>query len=575
MSDRRFTKHLRTAAVWLLSSALIPVSVLAQTPAPATTSTQQTTKELPPIPPGPLTLDQVLQLAEPRSEAVSIAVAAVRRSEGDQIRAKSGLRPQLSAAASYDRALASEFDGIFDTSNSGTSCPPFALNPTAPLDARVSEIERAIDCGAVGGGGGFFGASDDLSDLPFGRKNTWRASLSFSQNLYSGGRNGAQIELAAAGHQTAELELTTTRAQLLFEVAQAYYDAVLSEQLVNIAAATLEQAGATLRQVEAGLNAGTQPEFEVLRARVNRDQQQPVLIRQRVNRALAYLRLKRLLDLPPEADLQLANTLEDENLPPPPSFVERVSSVENALRSNEAADLSVTSGLSLPQRIAIDQARATVRTREASLQLIEAQKMPNVSLNSDYARIAYPSNFAPTFDRSNWSVGISMSVPLLTGGRQRGDEAVAKAELDQSLLQQRQMEELAALDTRSAWAELLAARVAWESTAGTVQQANRAYEIADVRYGAGVSTQLELSDSRVQRQQAEANRAVAARDLQVARAKVALLPDLPVGNAIPGAAPIIPQQTAPGAVPGQPAQQNNGQFRNAASQFTQAQAGTQ
>ena len=363
---------------------------------------------------------------------------------------------------------------------------------------------------------------------------------------------------------------------MLFEVAQAYYDAVLSEQLVNIAAATLEQAGATLRQVEAGLNAGTQPEFEVLRARVNRDQQQPILIRQRVNRALAYLRLKRLLDLPPEADLQLANTLEDENLPPPPTFVARVSSVENALRSNEAADLSITSGLSMPARTAIDQSRATVRTREASLQLIEAQKMPSVSLNSNYARIAYPDNVAaPTFDRSNWSVGISMSVPLLTGGRQRGDEAVAKAELEQSLLQQRQMEELAALDTRSAWAELLAARVAWESTAGTVQQANRAYEIADVRYSSGVSTQLELSDARVQRQQAEANRAVAARDLQVARAKVALLPDLPVGNAIPGAAPIIPQQTTPGATPVQPAPQNNGQFRNASAQFTQPQAGTQ
>jgi outer membrane protein TolC len=464
---------------------------------------------------------------------------------------------------------------VFDNVDTGPPCPPFALNPTAGIDARVTEIERAIDCGAIGGGG-FFGSTGDLSNLPFGRKNTWRASLSFSQNLYSGGRNGAQVALASAGHETAQLGLTTTRAQLLFEVAQAYYDAVLSEQLVNIAAATLEQAGATLRQVEAGLNAGTQPEFEVLRARVNRDQQQPVLIRQRVNRALAYLRLKRLLDLPPEADLQLVNSLEDENLPPPPSFVERVSAVENALRSNEAADLSVTSGLSMPPRIAIDQARATVRTREASLHLIEAQKMPSVSLNSNYARIAYPDNVAaPTFDRSNWSVGISMSVPLLTGGRQRGDEAVAKAELEQSLLQQRQMEELAALDTRSAWAELLAARVAWESTAGTVQQANRAYEIADVRYSSGVSTQLELSDSRVQRQQAEANRAVAARDLQVARAKVALLPDLPVGNAIPGATPIIPQQTTPGAVPGQPASQNNGQFRNAAAQFTQQQAGTQ
>jgi outer membrane protein TolC len=137
-------------------------------------------------------------------------------------------------------------------------------------------------------------------------------------------------------------------------------------------------------------------------------------------------------------------------------------------------------------------------------------------------------------------------------------------------LQQQQAEELAALDTRSAWAELVAARFAWESTAGTVQQANRAYEIADVRYGAGVSTQLELTDSRLQLQQAEANRALAARDLQVARARVALLPDLPIGNALPDATPLLPVPVPSG--PSQPA--TGPQQRNASAQFTQPQAGT-
>jgi outer membrane protein TolC len=134
--------------------------------------------------------------------------------------------------------------------------------------------------------------------------------------------------------------------------------------------------------------------------------------------------------------------------------------------------------------------------REASLRLTEAQKNPSVTLNSTYSRIAYPSNLFPTFDRSNWSVGAAVNLPVLTGGRQRGDEQVARAELEQARLQLRQTQELAALDSRSAWAELLAARATWEATAGTIQQATRAYEIADVRYRAGVSTQLELSDSR-------------------------------------------------------------------------------
>jgi outer membrane protein TolC len=531
----------------------------------ATTSVAAYAQTPPAVPPGPLTLEQVLTLAEPRSEGVAIAQAGIQRAEGEQIRARSSELPQLSLSASYDRALASEFEGVFDF-GSGPTCSPFALNPAAPLDARVAEIERAIDCGAVGGGG-FFGGSN-LNDLPFGRKNTFRVGLTFSQNLYSGGRIGAQKEVAALGHESAGHALTTARGQLLYEVAQAYYDAVLSDRLVAIAAATLEQASATLKQTQAGFDAGTQPEFEVLRARVTRDNQSPVLIRQRANRAVAFLRLKQLLELPVDYPLELADALSDESLPPPPAFAERVVAVEKTLRDAEAANAVLEANVTLPDRTVVADAATTVRLREASLKLIEAQKKPSVSLNSSYGRIAYPDNGLPTFDRSNWTIGASMTMPILTGGRQRGDEAVAIAELEQARSQRKQVEELAALDTRSTWAELIAARVAWEATAGTIQQAQRAYQIANVRFTNGVSTQLELSDARLSLQQAEANRTQAARDLQVARARVALLPNLPVSAPSgSGVSPRVPQQSPSVPTPQQP--QSGGQIRNASVQGAQ------
>jgi len=557
-------------AAWLF--ALIPVSASAQTPAPTSAPAP------PPVPAGPLSLEQVLALAEPRSEAVQIAQAGVRRAEGEQVRARSGLLPQLSASASYDRALASEFEGVFDVQ--GPTCPPFSLNPAAPLDARVAEIERAIDCGAVGGG--FFGGSSSgsFSNLPFGRKNTYRASLSFSQNLYSGGRNGAQKDVASIGRDAATLTLTTARAQMLYDVTQAYYDAVLSERLVTIAAATLEQAGATLKQTQAGFDAGTQPEFEVLRARVSRDNQSPVLIRTRANRDVAMLRLKQLLDLPVDYPLQLADSLDGDTLPPPSVFGERVGAVERQLRPEGQTPVSLQVNAQLPERTAVTQADATVRLREASLKLTTAQRMPTVSLTSSFSRIAYPEDvLQPTFNRTNWSIGASMSVPILTGGRQRGDEAVAQADLAQAKAERQQVAELAALETRSAWAELLAARATWEASAGTIQQAERAYQIANVRFSAGVSTQLELSDSRLLLQQAEANRAQAARDLQVARARVALIPDLPLapgtGAATAAAGARAPQTQPQQQTPAPQQPQSGSQFRSASFASQGAQAGVQ
>ncbi len=482
---------------------------------------------------GPLTLEQAIELAEARSESVAIARSALQRNDGEQVQARSGRYPQLSASATYDRSLANEFSGIFDGGSGGPACPGFSLNRQAPLDARVNEIERAIDCGAVGGslfGGGSGGSTGGdsgggLQDLPFGRANTWRATLSFSQTLYSGGRLDLQSRLVGIGKESAELGLTSARAQIRFDVTQAYYDAALSDRLVVISEATLEQAGATLRQTQAGFDAGTQPEFEVLRARVGRDNQTPLVIRQRVNRELTFQRLKQLLDLPADTDVRLADVLGDDSAAPPPAFAERVARVERELVAP------------LPGRTAVAEADVAIRLREASLLLTEAARKPTLALTSNYSRIAYPSGVFPSFERSNWSVGAAMSVPILTGGRQRGDEMVAKADVEQARLQRRQVAELAALDSRSAWAELVAARAVWEASAGTVQQATRAYAIAEVRFREGVSTQLELSDSRLLLQQAEANRAQAARDLQVARARMVLLPDLPLGGTGGGAQP--------------------------------------
>jgi outer membrane protein TolC len=306
---------------------------------------------------------------------------------------------------------------------------------------------------------------------------------------------------------------------------------------------------------------------------VSRDSQTPVLIRQRSNQEVAMLRLKQLLELPADYDLRLADDLGGAQLPPAAVFATRVVPVEAALGPTQAAVAALLTA-PLPERNVVAEAGTGVSVREAALKAVQAERMPTVSFTSNYSRIAYPTNVAPVFDRANWSLGVSMSVPILTGGRQKGDEMLARADIETARLQEKQVQELAALDTRSAWAELIAARAAWEATAGTVQQATRAYEIADVRYRAGVSTQLELSDSRLLLQQAEANRALAARDLQVARARVALLPELPLGGAATGGSRQPAAQGAQPAPPQQQPQRGTSQFANAAGQQGQPQTGT-
>jgi outer membrane protein TolC len=503
----------------------------------------------PPTAPGPqekrraLTLDDALALAETRSEQVQIAEAGVTRAESDQLRARSEWLPQVSASASYDRALASEFEGIFDSG--GTPCTPFTLNPQAPLPDRVSEIERALrDCPPTGNlfGGGEGGDDGEDVSLPFGRANTYRLNLLFAQNVYTGGRLSAQREQARLGRVNAGLTLTSTRAQLALDVAQAYYDAVLSDRLVTIAEATLAQAERTAEQVRLQREQGRVAEFDLVRAQVTRDTQRPEVIRRRNARDVAYLRLKQLLDLPLDTELQLVATLEDPALPAPAG---RLASAIAAAESGAAPE---------QPRTAIAQAQNDVQQGEAAVRIARSQRLPSVSLSSSYGRVAYPSGFQGFGDwRTNWTLGIAAQVPLFTGGRIRADEMAARATLAETQARLQLTRELATLDGASARLELANARAAWEATAGTVQQAQRAHEIAELRYREGLSTQLELSDARLLLQQAQANQAQAARDVQLARVRLALLPELPLTNT--GASTPQQMQAPP---PPQPAAQPAG-----------------
>jgi outer membrane protein TolC len=171
------------------------------------------------------------------------------------------------------------------------------------------------------------------------------------------------------------------------------------------------------------------------------------------------------------------------------------------------------------------------------------------------------NNFPQSGDfRTNWTVGLASQVPLFTGGRIKGEQMVAEANVREAQARYDQLREFAALDSRVTLNNLFQARAAWLASVGTAEQARRAYTIADVRYREGISTLIELNDSRILLEQAVTNRALAARNLQVARVKLALLPNLPLQST--GAtqsqtqsAAIQQQQSQPGTQQTQGAQQ--------------------
>ena len=465
--------------------------------------------------PRALTLTAAYQLAEQRNQAVQIARAGVDRAHGQEWQARSQYFPQLNAQLLYTKTLATQFSALAGTPDTRPLCRVFTPVTGAATTSRLDSLETALgnstNCRAAGG--------IDFSKAGFGAANQYQLGLTASLNLFTGGRVTAQNRLAAAGYRTADLELRSQRAQLALNVAQAYLDAVLAERLLVIAESSFVQTENVARQVQLAKNVGTTAEFELLRAQVTRDNQRPVLIQRRAEREIARLRLKQVLNLGAADSVDLV-------LPP---GEEDATSAQPLLALLGATAVDTTAA----QRVLVRQASENVQLQQQQFTIARSQRIPNLVLSSSYAKVAFgQQDFqVPSFNSflTNWTVSLTASLPLFTGGKITGDEMVARANLAEATARLDQAKQGAAIDARQAFSQLEQAEAAWRASAGTSEQATRAYKIAEVRYREGISTQIELNDSRILQQQAITNRANAARNLQVARLRVALLPDLPIG----------------------------------------------
>jgi outer membrane protein TolC len=444
-----------------------------------------------------LSLEDALRIASGESETVWVAEAGVMRALGTEKSTRSGLYPQLSGTASYQRTLRSQFSGI-----------------------------------------DFGGSSQDqgLESLPFFQLNQYSLGLSLSQLLFDGGQVLARTRASEARRRSSKIDVDAARAQALLDTTSAYFDALLNDRLVEIAEASLSQQEELLRQTGVAKDVGEKSEFELLQSRVARDNQLPVVIQNRSQRQAAYWRLKQLLNVPLADELRLTTGIQDL----PPRF---------ANASDPAPDV----------RAPVRQAEENVQANRDLLKGTRGERWPSISLSSFYNPVAYPaSGVVPGISdfRENWTVTVSLSVPIFTGGRLAGDELTARGNLSEAWARLKQAREQAELDAHVSRNDLADAEAILKSNESTSEQAKRAYEIAQLRFREGLSSQIELQDSRLQFEQAQVNQARALRNVQVARAKLALLRDLPLGGNGAAAAQAVnaAAQTPAPAQPVQPAQ---------------------
>lgn len=444
--------------------------------------------------PAGLSLEEAVQRATRQSDEVRLAQSQVALAKAQVTTARAQALPQVNANLGYTKTLAS----AFDTGGGGFQLPDslrFEPNPNAPLEERVSYLEDRTPLAGLAGIGSLF------SDLPFGQENAYTASLSGSQLLYSGGRVGAALNIARNYRQSAELNLAEQLAEIELQVRTAYYQALLAQRMEEISGEALAQAERFLEQEQLRLKAGRASELEVMRAEVSRDNLRPQQVEARNAAELAMLNLKRLVDLPLGEPVALTTELTA-----PPAAEARAEELSPEVR--------------IAQRAALQAAQEQVEIRQQQVRVAQGAFLPQVALQMNYGRQLFPTDpFQFEGDwRTDWTVGLNVSVPLFTGLRRTAELEQSRVELEQSRLQLSQLRESVQLQYEQARGERERALSAIEARGRTADVAQRVYDLTVLRYEQGLATQLEVNDARLSLLQARTNRAQAITDYYIADA---------------------------------------------------------
>ena len=388
----------------------------------------------------------------------------------------------------------------------------------------------------------FESARSSAVSAVFNQPNTYTATANFSQTLFQGGRLVATARAASSLAHAALLDAQEQRALFTVNVQRAYLGALLAERFVELQESNLQLASSRLTQVQQFQSAGRAAQYDVLRAKVERANIEPLAIQARNDRDLAHLELKRLLNVPLERPLELTSTIDSD-----------------AAQTLVAAYLDTAA---VPERPALRSAELVAQSRHLAITAARADLLPTITyfFQTGYQAFPPPGFSFPSqrgfldatscpagsaagrlCQNGGWfedrSMGVQFSWPLFDGLRARSALELARATTRIADLQLQQVREQVSVEVAKARAELRRAKAVFDARRETSSEASEAFRLASLRFSRGLSTQLEVSDSQLALLTAEGGEARATFDLYLATAELARALGRPIPMPVTSRAP--------------------------------------
>ena len=301
----------------------------------------------------------------------------------------------------------------------------------------------------------------------------WNNTAQVGMPLYNAAVRG-QINQARYGLNTADLTLEETKQAIRLQATSDYYQILQCRNLIDVqqdAVMTLQE---HLDNVNAQYRVGTVAKSDVLASQVQLANAQQSLVTAQNNYDIAVSTLNNVIGLPTDTVLDIRDQLK---------YTKYDLSQD---------DCTV---YALQNRADGAAARYAVKRAEAAVQTAKAGYQPTVN-----AAVSKAIGGEKPFDNDHtssdsWSAGVNASWDIFDNGITQASVNSANMALLKAQEASAQTDDQIRLDVRTAYLGLQAAEKNIQTTSVAVTQAEEDYKIAQVRYSAGVGTNLDVMDA--------------------------------------------------------------------------------
>ncbi len=323
------------------------------------------------------------------------------------------------------------------------------------------------------------------------------ATVSLSQVIDVSGVVRTATDAASLYSRIASLDVQRTRNEIVLQVKQAFYDVLRAQELVKVAEEALQNAETRRKLAQASVDAGVSPKLDVMRAEAAVAAAQQAVIAARNALQLTKAAFNNVLGRRVDEPVELLPADEPEP---------------------ETADFNQYLQEAISKRPEMIQANLGVSLAEKQVTAAKRDQLPSVVVRGQWDFNLKTSTFQPR--ESSFTTIAALQFKIWDSGQTQGRIDQARADVDKAKITIENVREGIALEVRNAYLSLQEAREKVSAAEKGLQAATESLRVARLRYEAGVSTQLELSDAELAYTQAEQNLVNARYDLRVAWARL-------------------------------------------------------